>query len=58
MARRNVDNQRDTLNLTNARLDAGRGTELDTSRAQAQLSATLGTIAPARSGGRPFHPPS
>ncbi len=35
-----------TLDLTNARLDAGRGTELDTSRAQAQLSATLGTIAP------------
>jgi multidrug efflux system outer membrane protein len=46
VARRNVANQQDTLNLTNARLQAGRGTELDTSRAQAQLSATLGTIAP------------
>jgi multidrug efflux system outer membrane protein len=46
VARRNVSNQQDTLNLTNARLDAVRGTELDTSRAQAQLSATLGTIAP------------
>ncbi|HEV7715207.1 MAG TPA: efflux transporter outer membrane subunit [Steroidobacteraceae bacterium] len=46
VARRNVQNQRDTLNLTTARLDAGRGTELDTSRAQAQLSATLGTIGP------------
>jgi multidrug efflux system outer membrane protein len=46
VARRNVENQRTTLNLTNARLDAGRGTELDTSRAQAQLSATLGTIGP------------
>jgi outer membrane protein, multidrug efflux system len=46
VARRNVTNQQDTLNLTNARLDAGRGTELDTSRAQAQLSTTLGTIAP------------
>jgi outer membrane protein, multidrug efflux system len=46
VARRNADNQRATLNLTNARLDAGRGTELDTSRAQAQLSATLATIGP------------
>jgi multidrug efflux system outer membrane protein len=46
VARRNVDNQRSTLDLTTARLNAGRGTELDTSRAQAQLSATLGTIAP------------
>jgi multidrug efflux system outer membrane protein len=46
VARRNVANQQDTLTLTNARLQAGRGTELDTSRAQAQLSATLGTIAP------------
>jgi multidrug efflux system outer membrane protein len=46
VARRNVTNQQDTLNLTNARLQAGRGTELDTSRAQAQLSTTLGTIAP------------
>jgi len=46
VARRNVENQRETLNLTSARLDAGRGTELDTSRAQAQLSATLATISP------------
>jgi outer membrane protein, multidrug efflux system len=46
VARRNVENQRTTLNLTNARLDAGRGTELDTSRAQAQLSSTLATIGP------------
>jgi multidrug efflux system outer membrane protein len=46
VARRNVANQTDTLKLTNARLDAGQGTELDTSRAQAQLSATLATIAP------------
>jgi multidrug efflux system outer membrane protein len=46
VARRNADNQRATLNLTNARLEAGRGTELDTSRAQAQLSTTLGTIGP------------
>ncbi|MEP7244652.1 MAG: efflux transporter outer membrane subunit [Gammaproteobacteria bacterium] len=46
VARRNVENQRTTLNLTKVRLDAGRGTELDTSRAQAQLSATLRTIGP------------
>jgi len=46
VAQRNVDNQTDTLKLTSARLDAGRGTELDTSRAQAQLSATLATIGP------------
>jgi outer membrane protein, multidrug efflux system len=44
VARRNTENQRSTLELTNARLDAGRGTELDTSRAQSQLSATLATI--------------
>jgi outer membrane protein, multidrug efflux system len=46
VARRNVDNQRTTLELTSARLEAGSGTELDTSRAQAQLSSTLATIAP------------
>ena len=46
VAQRNVVNQTDTLKLTQARLDAGRGTELDTSRAQAQLSTTLSTIAP------------
>ena len=46
VARRNVDNQRATLQLTQARFDAGRSTELDTSRAQAQLSATLATLGP------------
>jgi outer membrane protein, multidrug efflux system len=46
VAWRNVENQRATLQLTQARLDAGRGTELDTARAQAQLSATLTTIGP------------
>jgi multidrug efflux system outer membrane protein len=46
VAERNVVNQTDTLKLTQARLDAGRGTELDTSRAQSQLSTTLSTIAP------------
>ena len=46
VARRNVDNQRETLELTSVRLDGGRGTELDTSRAQGQLSGTLASIAP------------
>jgi multidrug efflux system outer membrane protein len=46
VAERNVINQSDTLKLTQARLDAGRGTELDTKRAQSQLSTTLSTIAP------------
>ncbi len=46
VARRNVVNQQDSLELAQARLDAGSGTEFDTARAQAQLSSTLGTIAP------------
>jgi multidrug efflux system outer membrane protein len=46
VARRNVTNQRETLELANARLEAGSGTEFDTARAQAQLSSTLGSIAP------------
>lgn len=44
VAQRNAENQRETLRITQARLDAGRGTQLDTSRAQAQLSTTLATI--------------
>jgi multidrug efflux system outer membrane protein len=44
VAQRNAENQRETLRITMARLEAGRGTQLDTSRAQAQLSATLATI--------------
>jgi len=46
VARRNVENQQSSLQLTSARLEAGTGTELDTSRAQAQLSTTLGSISP------------
>lgn len=46
VARRNVDNQSQTLALTQARLDAGRGTELDSSRANAQLATTRASIAP------------
>ncbi|HEU4654968.1 MAG TPA: efflux transporter outer membrane subunit [Steroidobacteraceae bacterium] len=44
VAHRNADNQRQTLQITSDRLDAGRGTELDTSRARAQLNSTLSTI--------------
>ncbi|HWM70545.1 MAG TPA: efflux transporter outer membrane subunit [Steroidobacteraceae bacterium] len=46
VAKRNVENQQSTFNLTDARLKAGRGTEFDTSRANAQLSTTLATIDP------------
>src|SRR5262249_2076505 len=46
VAQRNVVNQQETLRFTTAQLDAGRGTELDTSRAKAQLSTTLSTIDP------------
>ena len=44
VAQRNAENQGETVRITTARLDAGRGTQLDASRAQAQLSATLATI--------------
>jgi len=46
VAQKNADNQAATLELTQARLEAGRGTELDTSRAKAQLDSTLATIPP------------
>jgi multidrug efflux system outer membrane protein len=46
VARRNAANQTDTLRLTEALLEAGRGTELDTSRARGQLDTTLATIPP------------
>jgi outer membrane protein, multidrug efflux system len=44
VAERNARNQRGTLEVTLQRLDAGRGTALDTERAQAQLSSTLAVI--------------
>lgn len=44
VARRNSENQRRTLDLTQRRLDAGRGTEFDTERARAQLNFTLAAI--------------
>lgn len=46
VARRNVANQSATVRVTADRLTAGRGTELDTTRAQALLSATRATMAP------------
>lgn len=48
VAERNASNQQQTLNLTQVRLDAGRGTELDVSRAAAQLATTESTIPPLR----------
>ena len=48
VATRNATNQRQTLELTQVRLDAGRGTELDRSRAEAQLKTTLASIPPLR----------
>jgi len=44
VARRNAENQRSSRELTQNLLDAGRGTALDTERAQAQLSSTLAEI--------------
>jgi multidrug efflux system outer membrane protein len=44
VARRNASNQEESVRITKARLDAGRGTQLDVARAQAQLSATLATV--------------
>ncbi len=46
VARRNAQNQRETLDITLARLEAGRGTDLDVSRARAQLNNTLAIIPP------------
>lgn len=46
VARRNAENQRQTLELTVALLDGGRGTTFDTARARAQLEATLATVPP------------
>jgi len=44
VARRNAENQRDTLKLTDTRLEAGRGTEFDRARARAQLESTLSRL--------------
>jgi outer membrane protein, multidrug efflux system len=44
VAQLNAANQRNTLKVTQERLDAGQGTAFDTERAQAQVSSTLATI--------------
>jgi multidrug efflux system outer membrane protein len=46
VARRNADNQNETLKITKAISDGGRGTDLDVSRARAQLNSTLAVIPP------------
>jgi multidrug efflux system outer membrane protein len=46
VARANVKNQEQVLELTQAQRSAGSGTDLDVARAQAQLSTTLSTIGP------------
>jgi multidrug efflux system outer membrane protein len=45
----NADNQSQTLKLTQVRLEAGRGTELDSARAEAQVKQTLASIPPLQS---------
>lgn len=44
VARANADNQRETLRIVQARLDAGSATDFDRSRASAQLEATLARV--------------
>lgn len=44
VARGNAENQRETLRLVQARLDAGRGTEFDSARARAQLETTQSRV--------------
>jgi len=44
LTKRNAENQQSTLTLTRNRLEAGRGNELDTSRAEAQWQTTLASI--------------
>jgi multidrug efflux system outer membrane protein len=46
VARANVKNQQQVLQLAEAERAAGSGTDLDVARAQAQLSTTLSTIGP------------
>jgi multidrug efflux system outer membrane protein len=46
VARANVKNQQQVLQLAEAERTAGSGTDLDVARAQAQLSTTLSTIGP------------
>jgi multidrug efflux system outer membrane protein len=49
-SQKNAKIQTQTLEITRIKLDDGRGTELDTSRAAAQLDSTLATIPPLDNG--------
>ena len=49
VAKKNAENQSKTLEITGVRLEGGRGTELDTSRAAAQLDSTRAIIPPLES---------
>lgn len=44
VAQNNAENQRQTLRIVDARLDAGRGTEFDSARASALLNTTLSQV--------------
>jgi multidrug efflux system outer membrane protein len=44
LTERNADNQLNTLKLTRNRLEAGRGNQLDTARAEAQWQTTLASV--------------
>jgi multidrug efflux system outer membrane protein len=46
VAKRNAANQEESLNFVTARFNAGRGTELDVSRARAELQSTRALIPP------------
>jgi NodT family efflux transporter outer membrane factor (OMF) lipoprotein len=46
VAHQNADNQRETLDLTEAKLRAGTSAQLDVARARSQLNATLATLPP------------
>jgi multidrug efflux system outer membrane protein len=46
VARQNLDNERETLRITEARYGAGRGTELDVASATARVQATEASVPP------------
>jgi multidrug efflux system outer membrane protein len=50
VARRNADVQTETLKITQARLEGGRGTDFDVSRSRSLLTLTLSTIPPLEAG--------
>ena len=50
VARKNADVQTETLKVTQARLEGGRGTDFDVSRSRALLNLTLSSIPPLEAG--------